>query len=139
RAWIAVLLHDKTMRDAVLARWIPEMFDLADVLPPGEAASLVRHVPPWPVAGHTDPVGRILTLAGQVPLELAAPLLTIAGFCSWAQGEGTVAVEACAHALEVDPDYRMAQLLERGLATGLRPPALGGAGASRGADRRGVA
>ncbi|WP_158288610.1 DUF4192 domain-containing protein [Ornithinimicrobium flavum] len=139
RAWIAVLLHDKTVRDAVLARWIPDLFDLTEVLPPGEAADLARHVPPWPAGERTAPVERLLTLAGQVPLDLAAPLLTIAGFCSWAQGEGTVAVEACAHALEVDPDYRMAQLLDRGLATGLRPPALGGAGASRGADRRGVA
>ena len=139
RAWIAIALHDKTMRDAVLARWIPEMFDLSEVLPPAEAASLARHVPPWPVESPTAPVGRVLALAGRVPLELAAPLLTIAGFTAWAQGEGTVAVEACRHALEVDPDYRMAQLLDRALATGLRPPALGGVGAGRRVGRRGVA
>lgn len=139
RAWIAVLLHDKSLRDGVLARWVPDMFDLDDVLPPVEAASVREHVPAWPQDDSLAPVERLLALAGQVPLDLAAPLLTLAGFTAWAHGEGTMAVEAGRYALEVDPDYRMAQLLDHALATGMRPPAVDD---RRGAERavgRGVA
>ena len=139
RAWIVVLLHDKSIRDGVLARWIPAMFDLDDVLPPVEAASVRRHVPAWPDNDSLAPIGRLLSLAGQVPLDLTAPLLTLAGFTAWAHGEGTLAVEASRHALDVDPDYRMAQLLEHALLTGMRPPTVEDRRRAEREDRRGVA
>lgn len=139
RAWIAVLLHDKTYRDAVLAQWVPELFDLDEILPPVEADSVRRHVPALPEGECLAPVGRLLTLAGQVPRDLTAPLLTLAGFVAWAHGEGTVALEADLHALEVDPGYRMAQLLDRALASGMRPPAVAGPDGAGLQGRRGVA
>lgn len=139
RAWIAALLHDTTVRDAVLARWLPELFDLDEVLPPDEAASLLQHLPPWPEEETLAPVGRLLTLVAQVPPDLSAPLLTLAGLVAWAHGEGTVAQEACRYAREVDPAYRMARLLDQALTTGMRPPAGRHPGGAEVEGRRGVA
>lgn len=123
RAWIAVLLQDRTLRDAVLARWLPDSFSLEEVLPAPEAALLEERLPALPPG---DAAGaalvRLLELAGQVPVALGAPLLTIAGCTAWERGEGTVATEACELALEVEPGYRMAVLLRQVLEGGVRPP-----------------
>lgn len=143
RAWMAVVLQDRTVRDAVLARWLPESFSLHEVLPADQVDAFATWVPPLP-AGQgavAGPLGRLLELAGQVPVPLSPPLLTIAGCLAWERGEGTVATEACALALQVDPDYRMAallwQILEGGVRPPLRPRAPESLPARRGRRRRG--
>lgn len=122
RAWIAVELHDKQVRDALLGRWLPQTFQLEELLDPPAAASFRQHVPAWPVDGSTEALDRLLRLASQVPRDLTAPLMTVASFVAWVTGQGTIANEACDLALEVDPDYRMAGLLRDCLVSGVRPP-----------------
>lgn len=124
RAWIAVVLQDRTVRDAVLARWLPDSFSLHDVLPADQVDTFATWLPPLPTGrgAVAGPLGRLLELAGQVPAPLSPPLLTIAGCLAWERGEGTVATEACDLALEIDPAYRMASLLWHILEGGVRPP-----------------
>ncbi|GAA1180521.1 hypothetical protein GCM10009584_23100 [Ornithinimicrobium humiphilum] len=120
RARIVRVLADRTVRDAVLARWLPGLCRVEDVLPADGASRLRRAVPPWP-RRDAAPLDRLLRLAGQVPTEDAVPLLTLAGGMAWDTGEGTVANEAIDLALETDPAYRMAQLLRAALDAGLPP------------------
>ena len=120
RAQLALALQDRWLRDAVLACWTPALFQLEDILSPQEAAEVRRAVPPLrePREGALD---RLLALCAQVPLDLAAPLYTVAGFVAWSAGDGTVANEAVDVALEAEPGYRMATLLQAVLAHGLPP------------------
>lgn len=122
RAWIAVELHDKQVRDALLGRWLPQTFHLEELLDPPAAAAFRQHVPAWPADDSTAALDRLLRLASQIPRDLTAPLMTVASFVAWVTGQGTIANEACELALEVDPDYRMAGLLRDCLASGVRPP-----------------
>ncbi|MFK5633789.1 DUF4192 domain-containing protein [Ornithinimicrobium sp. LYQ103] len=120
RAQLALALQDRWLRDAVLASWSPRLFQLEDILSPQEAEEVRRAVPPLrdPREGALD---RLLALCAKVPAELTAPLYTVAGFLAWSVGEGTVANEAVDVALEVEPGYRMATLLQAVLAHGLPP------------------
>lgn len=120
RARIVVALADRGLRDAVLARWLPRLFRLEEVLPADLVDDLRRAVPSWPPeeAGALD---RLLGLAARVPAFDAVPLLTVAGAVGWAKGEGTVANEAIDLALETDPTYRMAALLRQALDQGRAP------------------
>lgn len=125
RALITRVLDDRWARDAILARWVPDMFPLSEVLGPDGAAELCRLVPAWEPRDREGTLDRLLTLVGQVPVERTAPLLTVTGFLAWSAGEGTLANEACELALEADRGYVMAQLLAQALAHGLRPPRSG--------------
>lgn len=120
RARLAVVLADRTVRDAVLARWLPRLFTVDELLPAEVRRRTSRVLGPW---APQDPAAldRLLTLASQVPRDRAVPLLTIAGAVAWGSGEGTVANEAVDLALETDPDYRMAGLLRLALDQGLPP------------------
>lgn len=138
RAWITVELHDRQVRDALLGRWLPQTFELSDVLSAQAAEAFRREVPAWPREDSDAALDRLLGLAGQVPRELGAPLVTVAAFVAWVTGQGTVANEACELALEVDPDYRMAGLLRECLERGVRPPRSTGHGAGRRARGRGA-
>lgn len=126
RAWITLVLHDKAVRDAVLARWAPEMFALEDVLDEDGAAQFRGWAPAWEREASGEALDRLLTLVSQVPRSLAAPLVTVTGMLAWLHGEGTVANEACDLALEIDPQHRMAQILRDALERGVRPPRAGG-------------
>lgn len=122
RARIAVVLQDKDMRDVVMARWVPELFSLSQLLDPEEEKRVTQVIPAWDRRQTVAALDRLLVLASQVPLPQTAPLLTLACGAAWARGQGTLANEACDLALEVDPAYRMAQLLRAALQHGLRPP-----------------
>lgn len=122
RAWITAELHDRQVRDALLGRWLPQMFEVQDILGPRDAAAFCRRVPPWPREAPDAALDRLLELAAKTPMELGAPVLTVAAFLAWGSGQGTVANEACDLALEVDPDYRMAVLLRECLERGVKPP-----------------
>jgi hypothetical protein len=122
RAWIAVQLHDRQVRDALLGRWLPHTFQLEDVLSDEETQDFCSTVPPWPREDSDGALDRLIQLAAQTPRELTAPLVTIAAFVAWVTGQGTVANEACDLALEVDPHYRMAGLLRQCLEQGVKPP-----------------
>ncbi|HSP60959.1 MAG TPA: DUF4192 family protein [Ornithinimicrobium sp.] len=120
RAAAALVLQDRVLRDVVLARWLPRLFTLDDLLEPEAAESLRGLLPPWP-QDDGQALARLITVAGQVPLDLSVPLLTLAGLLAWGTGEGTLANEAVDVALEIDPGYRMAQLLKEALERGLAP------------------
>jgi hypothetical protein len=121
RARIAVALADRTVRDAVMARWLPRLFTVEEVVA-GDLAREVRGaLPPWPGGHSTAALDRMLGLAACVPVPDAVPLLTVAGALAWGSGEGTVANEAIDLALETDPGYRMAGLLREALDRGLPP------------------
>jgi hypothetical protein len=73
------------------------------------SGDLGRHVALW-----TDVLRR-------AEPELAAPPAALLAFAAWRCGEGAVASIALARALEADPDYTMAQLLDQALRGGLSP------------------
>lgn len=137
RAWIIAELHDRQVRDALLGRWLPQMFGLEDILGPEDAALFAQRVPPWPQEESDAALDRLFELAARIPLVLTAPVVTVAAFVAWAHGQGTVANEACDLALEVDPDYRMAVLLREGLDRGVKPPRAAANRQERRARRRG--
>lgn len=120
RAAVVAALADRVVRDAVMARWLPRLFSVEEVLGLEDARELRRLVRPWPVPDD-GALDRLLGLAARVPREVAAPLLTLAGTVAWGHGEGTVANEAVDLALESDPGYRMALLVRTALEHGLPP------------------
>ena len=128
RARIVVALDDRWLRDAVMARWLPQLFTVEEVLAEDLAREVRRAVPPWPTrdAGALD---RLLGLAARVPREQAVPLLTVAGAVAWGTGEGAIANEAVDLALETDASYTMAGLLRQALDRGI-PPWVARAGAA---------
>ncbi|ANS78289.1 hypothetical protein SGUI_0893 [Serinicoccus hydrothermalis] len=135
RAGIAVLLAERELRDAVLARWLPELGWDAAV----STHSLMERCPglaPVRAEEWRDPVARLLSLAGQLPQGLDTPVLTMVAMIAWVRGDGTLANEAVDLALERDPRYTLAQLVRRATEAGLRPPRPAGTG-NRSARRSG--
>ncbi|MFB9732169.1 DUF4192 domain-containing protein [Ornithinimicrobium kibberense] len=132
-AAVTLVLQDRTLRDVVLARWLPQLFTLDDLLEPSAVELVEDLLPAWP-GDDGEALGRLIALAGQVPLDLSVPFVTLAGLVAWGTGEGTLANEAADLALELEPDYRMAQLLRQALEHGL-PPDLGVAATDAGARR----
>lgn len=120
RARIVRALGDREVRDAVLGRWLPGIFDTGVPLPGIDPVQLRRVLPPWPGAG-TGALDRLLALAAAVPEETSAPVLTVAGAMAWATGEGTIANAAVDLALELEPGYRLAHLLRVAIGCGLDP------------------
>jgi hypothetical protein len=59
------------------------------------------------------------------PDLVAAPGCLLA-FCAWTEGHGALASTALQRVLDLDPEYSMADVLLRGLATGLHPAILHG-------------
>ncbi|WP_298885520.1 DUF4192 domain-containing protein [uncultured Serinicoccus sp.] len=137
RAQVAVVLQDRWVRDAVLARWLPDLPWAQDASVPGELVEASRALRPWPTTAHQEGLERLLTLVAQVPRGLGGPLLTLGAMVAWTRGDGTVANEMCDLALEVDPGSQLAGLLRRALEVGLRPPRPApGRQAGRPAERR---
>ena len=93
------------------------------------------------LAGERDDLlHRLLALCRSVPDECpdeAAAVCTVAAHVAWVGGDGAIARAAVDRALRLAPDYRLAQLLERLVETGLRlPPVEPAAGQSRRAAPR---
>jgi hypothetical protein len=72
-----------------------------------------------------DLLHRLLALCRSVPDECpdeAAAVCTVAAHVAWVGGDGAIARAAVDRAMRLAPDYRLAQLLERLVDTGLRLP-----------------
>jgi hypothetical protein len=93
-AWLSVVLGHEPVRDHA---WSSVRGDLG------------VHVSLW---------GDVLRRAEP---ELAAPAATLLGLAAWFAGEGAIASIALARALEADPKYVLAQLLDHALRHGLSP------------------
>ena len=153
---LALGLADITWRDGLIAWLVPS------VLPTGSIdarvmAMLRAALPTWggmglgpqpralrvvagagtALAGERDDLlHRLLALCRSVPDECpdeAAAVCTVAAHVAWVDGDGAIARAAVDRALRLAPDYRLAQLLERLIETGLRLPPVSGAGRRRGA------
>lgn len=142
-AVLADSLDDVAWRDAVVARLCPGTLSL-DELPPGTARAVVTAIAtrPWceggderarAVAGRRL-LTRLAATARRVPTQAAPPFLTVYANLAWWCGDGSMARVALDRALEIDPDYRLAQLLGRLVELAIRPsrarPAAPGTGDS---------
>ncbi len=132
-ASVAVSLLDVQWRDAVIGWLCPGTLPL-DALPV-DVRTAVRRLPR--PAGAPAPVGRATTRAVhglEVCLhrlcavlsdetgEVAAAVLTLAANVAWWRGDGAMASTCLERALDIDPGYRLADLLDRAVAAGVRPP-----------------
>jgi hypothetical protein len=66
-------------------------------------------------------VERLAMVCRRSPPELSPGPLTVLGHVAWWMGDGAMARTAVQRALEVDPDYRLAVLLERMVDVAVRP------------------
>lgn len=122
-------LRDVTVRDLVVARLTPGTLAVDDV--PGTAGALLRNLPPpaWESATGWDRVRaenrlqhRLTRLAAMTPDAHAAAVLSVLACYAWWHGNGALTRVAIERALQCDPEYRLAQLLERMLDLNVRPP-----------------
>ncbi len=68
---------------------------------------------------------RLAAVAGQLPESAAPALLSVVGYLAWCRGEGAVANIAIETALDIDPSYSMARLIDQALAAAVSPPQVG--------------
>lgn len=144
RAWTNGLQGESETSPTVIAQLVLSVRDLAyrdrllDCLAPGanpcapsESASeessawadLQRTVTQVGPEALTEALQRVVL---QVPHSQRVGLLTCLAFVLWWNGDGTRANIAVAHARELDPDYRLAHLIDRILQAGMAPPGCGG-------------
>lgn len=152
-AWAVVSLLDVAVRDLLIAWLCPGTLDLEvfpaslrrlaeSVLPPRSSgtardardardASDARAAPVAEDAVEDtveDVVGeglvdRLAMVCRAAPPELSPGPLTVLAHVVWWQGDGALARTALDQALAVDPDYRLAALLERMVDVAARPRA----------------
>jgi len=131
-AWarLAVSLRDVTQRDLVIA-WIcpgtlgldvfdPTLVDLADRYLPRRTDGVAQAAEDR-VRGHDRRTERLAELCRRVPVELSPGPLTVLASFTWWLGDGALTRVALDRALAVDPDYRLARLLERMVDLAIRP------------------
>ena len=149
-AWAVVSLLDVAVRDLLIAWLCPGTLDLEvfpaslrrlaeSVLPPRSSGTArdardARDARAAPVAEDAvedtveDVVGeglvdRLAMVCRAAPPELSPGPLTVLAHVVWWQGDGALARTALDQALAVDPDYRLAALLERMVDVAARPRA----------------
>ena len=149
-AWAVVSLLDVAVRDLLIAWLCPGTLDLEvfpaslrrlaeSVLPPRSSGPArdawdARDARAAPVAEDAvedaveDVVGeglvdRLAMVCRAAPPELSPGPLTVLAHVVWWQGDGALARTALDQALAVDPDYRLAALLERMVDVAARPRA----------------
>lgn len=149
-AWAVVSLLDVAVRDLLIAWLCPGTLDLEvfpaslrrlaeSVLPPRSSGTArdardARDARAAPVAEDAvedtveDAVGeglvdRLAMVCRAAPPELSPGPLTVLAHVVWWQGDGALARTALDQALAVDPDYRLAALLERMVDVAARPRA----------------
>lgn len=120
---LALMLHEVLHRDGVLARTAPGVIRLSDV--PREVAERVVRLLPMLNEVDGGACERLAVLSSHLPESAAAPLVTVCGYLAWWSGAGTLANVAIARALECDPHYSMALLVDRALAQAVPPPGAG--------------
>lgn len=112
----AALLHNVDFRDGLIGLMNPGTISL-DLIAP-EVAEVLSLLPEMADGG----IDRLIALCAALPDEYATPALTVLASYAWHQGDGTIARIALDRALRADPNYRLAQLLERMVTLGVRDP-----------------
>lgn len=129
-AQLAVSLSDKEFRDGLIAWICPGTLPL-DLLDEDLADELRSSLPTpaWSVrppsreavvAGRRM-VARLAFLCRAAPEAYAPALLTVLANYAWWLGDGALARSAIDRALQVDPGYRLAQLVQRMVDLAIRP------------------
>lgn len=115
-------LHDKRWRDAVLCLLAPQEYPALAELQPWLAAlrPALDAGGSWP--GQQAVQWTLITSLEQIPELHQPPVLTLIAASAWAHGGGAVSTIAVTRALQIDPGYRLAQLIGELVATGI--PAL---------------
>lgn len=121
---LALLLHDVLVRDAVLARLAPQVMRLDEV--PPDCAALVRRTLPALDTVDGNACRRLARLSSVVPTPIASPLVSVCAYLAWFVGEGTIANLAVERALQLDPSYSLARLVDRALQHAVPPPGRAG-------------
>jgi hypothetical protein len=149
-AWAVVSLLDVAVRDLLIAWLCPGTLDL-EVFPASLRRLAVSVLPAHPSSpGQDAPAARAAAVAGvgedaaeeaveeaveeglvdrlamvcrAAPPELSPGPLTVLAHVVWWHGDGALARTALDLALAVDPDYRLAALLERMVDVAARPRA----------------
>ncbi len=132
-ATAAVGVQHVPMRDALLGWLMPEVFPamedcateyaaLRDAFIDGEAQAVLGEAAQRALdLPQERPADRMVAWAGCTPRELRPAVLTLLAARQWSHGGGTLGAAAVAQALEIDPDYRLAQLLAHAFHYGMRP------------------
>lgn len=112
----------------VAAAWCPWVLGGLDA---PDDVTLTGEVPD--ARDHHDDVlavrDRLVELTRILPSELSPPVLTCVAHLAWWAGDGTVTSICLERALEIDPDYRLADLMMQLLSAGVRPWSMGEAAA----------
>jgi len=134
--WAVVSLLDVQVRDLLIAWLCPGTLDLG-VFPASLRRLAEAELPPrstllWGRGGDADPddaapdvadgvVERLAMVCRAAPVELSPGPLTVLAHVAWWLGDGALARTALDRALAVDPDYRLAAILERMVDVAFRP------------------
>jgi hypothetical protein len=145
--WAAVSLLDVQVRDLLIAWLCPGTLDLG-VFPASLRRLAEAELPPrwtllWGNGGGVEEPGdaaddqaedggavadvadgvveRLSMVCRAAPVELSPGPLTVLAHVAWWLGDGALARTALDRALEVDPDYRLAAILERMVDVAVRP------------------
>ena len=145
-AWAVVSLLDVAVRDLLIAWLCPGTLDL-EVFPASLRRMAEVELPPRSVLRRDGPDGadalldegaddgaddgavaaglveRLAMVCRAAPPELSPGPLTVLAHVVWWQGDGALARTALDLALEVDPGYRLAALLEKMVDVAARPRA----------------
>jgi hypothetical protein len=143
-AWAVVSLLDVAVRDLLIAWLCPGTLDL-EVFPTSLRRLAESVLPSRPSSPGQDAraspavddvaedvaedaveeglVDRLAMVCRAAPPELSPGPLTVLAHVVWWQGDGALARTALDRALAVDPDYRLAALLERMVDVAARPRA----------------
>ncbi|MBW8173591.1 DUF4192 domain-containing protein [Ornithinimicrobium sp. Arc0846-15] len=116
----AGLMEWTAARDAIVQAAAPGLVgqDFSDPL-----VSLAREIIPTLSDADEGAALRFAQLAAQVPVgcEFSASAWACAAYLAWWQGDGSLANIANDRALEIDPGYRLAQLIDSALRTAMPP------------------
>lgn len=140
-ALVGLSLREVGWRDALLAVLCPGALPLARLDSTHVGLALLAATwCPW-VVGDTDPDdettadltvdghhedvlairARLVETTRLLPTELTPPVLTLIAHLAWWSGDGTVTGICLERALQIEPDYRLADLMLRLLGAGMRP------------------
>ena len=130
-AMLAVSLTDVDLRDALIAWLCPGTLPM-DLIDPVLMVQMRRALPetPWPEGDRpqgADVIGRqrierrLCELSATLPGPCAVPALTVLASLAWWRGDGALTRIALERALRIDPQYRLALLLERMVDLAIRP------------------
>jgi hypothetical protein len=112
----ALALLNINFRDAMVAHTCPGFlpWDLVD----DELKAVFETMPK---IVHEGAIDRLIDLCSALADDSAAPALTVLANYAWMLGDGGITRMALERALRCDPNYRLAQLLERMVEMAIRP------------------